>query len=217
MFLLATSFSASRLVAFLVSGKTQERNLFPLFPLSLVDVQRLDWGQRKRRGVTSFQRETKPFWSISRLRCFLTIPGFRAAVAALPMTAGQEYYKLYQMACLRLHLIVWLERHPSPADIKITLIVLNAPESWQRAEAEERSSPPGGRGGGRSRLKQPATHTDLRFDRCLPALDSWLITRGEASCVTSGLGSSRLALFAVPRPGESPEATWEKIKLNVTR
>lgn len=79
------------------------------------------------------------------------------------------------------------------------------------------AAPPHPGAGGGGRLKQPATHTDLRFDRRPPALDSWLITGGEASCVTSGLGSSRLALFAVPRSGESPEATWDKIKLNVTR
>lgn len=65
--------------------------------------------------------------------------------------------------------------------------------------------------------KQPATHAVLRFDRRVPALDGGLRTRGEASCVNLRARLEQVGAFArFPHSDESPEATWEKIKRNIT-
>lgn len=91
------------------------------------------------------------------------------------------------MACSRLHLIVCLERHPSPVHIKITLIVLNAPESRQRSEIEQHVTSTGARSipvlltcdnsrPGEQKPSEPAHHgyhyvAAFWFYHCRPALD----------------------------------------------
>lgn len=75
--------SELRLVGFLVCGKTQEQNLFPLFSQCLVIVQLADFGQGKRHG-----RLRSAGNKLSHL--FFNRPRFHTSVAASLMAAGKN-------------------------------------------------------------------------------------------------------------------------------